>query len=692
MKKLAKVLSLALVLVMVLSLGGTAWADGHTITIKVPTNDKAPHTFNAYQIFTGTIEQGDPAAAGTFTDETSGTSVYPNRTLFNAQWGSALTVPGDDDKSKARRELFVEKLVDAFTGNAAFDALASEDGGSKVYNIDPAAVAKAIGTIDENNATGLAALIAGFIKDYNDNNTNTIVPIVHTDRNPGVEDVVLTGLADGYYFIEDTVASGVTQPYAVSKYILQLLSDVTLKSKTEVPSSFKKVDDKDDSNGSEDTTTWQDSADYDVGDHVPYKLTAFIPTYVFDTFTSYNLSFVDDLSAGLTLDADSVKITAYQISGSIPDNGISSFDNKINGTDAFYTSEQSGSTVNWKPLVPTVSDTTNSKYSGGTVFTFDLGNIMDSENNEFYINKTSFYQDFTDHTKDASYVVVEIEYTAELNTNAVLNEEGNPNKSHIVYSRNPNNVNDMGSTPDDTVIVFTYQAVINKEDENHNPLTGADFRLDKLYKSYVVPSTGSFVKATVDGKNFLLAAPETGKAYTKTANGSVILVNEADKNKNGNTAVDYTAATANELLTDYYVELRLTKNEKDQPSIGQPAGTIFTSPKIDAGTYLVTETVTPAGYNAVGPKALVITATHEILANDPHLTGLSAEGWTLTSTAESGKITSTDGTFKTDVVNKSGTVLPTTGGVGTTLFYVFGSMLVIAAAVYFVTKKRSEVE
>ena len=44
------------------------------------------------------------------------------------------------------------------------------------------------------------------------------------------------------------------------------------------------------------------------------------------------------------------------------------------------------------------------------------------------------------------------------------------------------------------------------------------------------------------------------------------------------------------------------------------------------------------------------------------------------------------------IINEKGNVLPSTGGVGTTLFYVFGSMLVIAAAVYFVTKKRSEVE
>ena len=53
---------------------------------------------------------------------------------------------------------------------------------------------------------------------------------------------------------------------------------------------------------------------------------------------------------------------------------------------------------------------------------------------------------------------------------------------------------------------------------------------------------------------------------------------------------------------------------------------------------------------------------------------------------------SDNGKIDTVFINTTGTTLPSTGGVGTTLFYVFGSMLVIAAAVYFVTKKRSEVE
>ena len=78
------------------------------------------------------------------------------------------------------------------------------------------------------------------------------------------------------------------------------------------------------------------------------------------------------------------------------------------------------------------------------------------------------------------------------------------------------------------------------------------------------------------------------------------------------------------------------------------------------------------------------------------------QNWTTTSADAITKLeitagATTDGDETTGVVtlnvaNNKGISLPETGGVGTTLFYVFGSMLVIAAAVYFVTKKRSEVE
>ena len=44
--------------------------------------------------------------------------------------------------------------------------------------------------------------------------------------------------------------------------------------------------------------------------------------------------------------------------------------------------------------------------------------------------------------------------------------------------------------------------------------------------------------------------------------------------------------------------------------------------------------------------------------------------------------------MSTEVINNAGTLLPSTGGMGTTIFYVLGSILAVGAIVLLVTKKR----
>ena len=88
----------------------------------------------------------------------------------------------------------------------------------------------------------------------------------------------------------------------------------------------------------------------------------------------------------------------------------------------------------------------------------------------------------------------------------------------------------------------------------------------------------------------------------------------------------------------------------------------------DNGTYYIEETVTPAGYNQLAARQKFIIADSNLNATfngDVYSTGSGVH-----------------------IVNKSGTMLPETGGVGTLLFISFGMMLVMAAGVLLVTKKR----
>ena len=98
---------------------------------------------------------------------------------------------------------------------------------------------------------------------------------------------------------------------------------------------------------------------------------------------------------------------------------------------------------------------------------------------------------------------------------------------------------------------------------------------------------------------------------------------------------------------------------------------------LDAGTYYLKETSTPTGFNTCPVTTVVIKANHT--ENNVDLTGSTING---EGVGASG--------LSTTIVNKQGTTLPSTGGMGTTLFYVIGGGLMVAAIVLLVTKKRME--
>ena len=90
----------------------------------------------------------------------------------------------------------------------------------------------------------------------------------------------------------------------------------------------------------------------------------------------------------------------------------------------------------------------------------------------------------------------------------------------------------------------------------------------------------------------------------------------------------------------------------------------FTIKGLDAGTYNLTETKQPDGYNKLTtPVTIIISDTGTITVNGTNVNPVEVE-------------------------NKSGSLLPSTGGMGTTLFYIFGAILVIGSGVVLITKKR----
>ena len=128
-------------------------------------------------------------------------------------------------------------------------------------------------------------------------------------------------------------------------------------------------------------------------------------------------------------------------------------------------------------------------------------------------------------------------------------------------------------------------------------------------------------------------------------------------------------------------EIKLKKNTTDgtySPYFGADAGDEMFSDEhgqfnvkgLDAGTYYLKETKTPDGYSACPDTTIVISATH-----DEHNVNLSGES-----------------NLNNKIINikAGGITLPSTGGIGTTIFYVVGGGLMVAAIVLLVTKKRME--
>ncbi len=98
------------------------------------------------------------------------------------------------------------------------------------------------------------------------------------------------------------------------------------------------------------------------------------------------------------------------------------------------------------------------------------------------------------------------------------------------------------------------------------------------------------------------------------------------------------------------------------------------------GTYFLQETKAPAGYNLItSPIEFEITSTQE----NKELKSVSIK---IGEKTVNGTVST--GTVNTTVENTKGTTLPETGGMGTTMLYVAGGILLVGSAVLLVTKKR----
>jgi len=238
----------------------------------------------------------------------------------------------------------------------------------------------------------------------------------------------------------------------------------------------------------------------------------------------------------------------------------------------------------------------------------------------------------------------------------------------------PDKKNPNHDVPDKDTKTYTTSVTIQKTDGSKE-LKGAEFQLVGQSTNVVITMTESFT-AWVEGTS-------TGDKYWKLANGTYTKDNPATLKDDGSGELLYDQTLYADTTTVYAKTTTVGTIGNGTSAVDITAfvnedGTL-TFAGLGAGTYTIKETTVPAGYN----KADDITFT--ISTEDVDTTNKTLK---FKSSNANVVLDATNGVFNVEIVNNSGSELPETGGIGTTIFYVVGAILVVGAVVILVTRRR----
>ncbi|MGI6110210.1 MAG: isopeptide-forming domain-containing fimbrial protein [Eubacteriaceae bacterium] len=295
---------------------------------------------------------------------------------------------------------------------------------------------------------------------------------------------------------------------------------------------------------------------------------------------------------------------------------------------------------------------------GGTELASDAYTVTTSDQTfKIVLNKFIQYK----AQKGAAIVIT---YSATLNKYAEIGSTANTNDIDLTYSNNPNydyqGDNEPGKdephgvTPKSETKTYTTQVTVKKVDTDGNILTGAEFTLTGTNGVNVVVTTKGVFEVDNDKGTYYLLKDGT---YSTTA------------------PADY---TGDKYALNQKVEVQGKGQTQTTVSGFVDANGQITFTGLGVGDYTLTETKVPSGFNGIDPVKFSIKFT------------CAADGSTpaFSSTNDSVKLDGTTNTFVTTITNKKGSLLPTTGNVGTGIFTAVGIVIMVAAGVAIVTKQK----
>ncbi len=573
-----KFLSILLCLMLVLSLAAPVFADDtHTLTIH---NTTEGHTYEAYQIFSGTLE----TVAGTET-----------QVLTNIEWGSAIVGEGYDHSA-------------ALLADIQAAATAAEDGTpmKKLLGVkDAATLAEAMAdnvTTDSETLDALAAIFAKHIQTGKNTGTCAYTKNIVQEDGKDVDKsyYTISGLTPGYYLVKDKDDSLDNKYDSYTKFILRVIKDESVAPKSSVPSVDKTVNDTIDG-------TFTEHEDFDINDTVYYKWVGQLPSNLKD-YETYYYKFYDTLPTGIEF----VQFEQVYLEG-----------HDGNLVHTFYDASVENHT--WpEGITPEVD---------GKNVTLEIEDLLTAYSNVLPTHK------------------IVVKYSARVTRDAEI-ADPMTNSVYVEFSNDPNADGEgepsTGKTPEDVAHAFTFEINVDKYDTDNKEkkLEGAEFKLyyertenDQIVKYYAQVVTEEMIAAGTVINGTAVDADDLGVVYGWTTDENQASVLDTDK--------------------DGKIALK----------------------GLDSGIYYLKETKAPAGYNLMEtPVKIEIIPDYD-------------ENGEEVSVTVNYKVDDHDNDGSTvGVRNSSGSTLPVTGGIGTTLFYVFGGIMVVAAVVLLVTKKRMALE
>ena len=653
MKKLFALL-LALALVMSLAVPAMA-ADGYTITI---TDKFDGHIYEAYQIFDGDYAEGILSSikwgSGIKTDAVTA--------LVTALQAEAAFGTGDANEFKS-------VVVDTNDLNASAAAIAAKLVSWEIDGAKLKAFAKILHSYEKNADGSLNYL---YLSDTKVTSTGG----QSSDAN-GNAVYTISGLDGGYYMVKDKDGSLEDTDYDYyTRLILQVAGDVEIVPKGGVPSVDKKVHTHIDG-------TFVEAEDVAITDTFYFKLTGTMPANL-EQYDEYTYEFADDMANQLMFSNE--KFDGYQL---------------VPGIASIYV-ERAGSSTDTITVPLKLSqnseDADDDEHRLNLMLATREEDIVEGETDVLIIkdevNKklTVRFLNLRRSLRIISSDKIVIKYAAKFDPTAgdpdVIygngtgeNANGNVNEVYVNFSNNPQGEG-MGQTPPADSKVYTYQLNVIKTDDipapNSSRLSGAHFLLyqrildqndDITYKYAVLgeyDEDGEGGNPPVYIINDWITLPKNVKIEKETW--------EEDPDADVNLALN----VAGESVLDVNGQ---NIDLENLVAITNTNGTLNIQ-GLDAVTYYLQELRAPATFNKLSNDINVtFTAIHN--ESDGKLNSL-----TVTANGKEASSNMADGSGTATITNSKGAVLPSTGGIGTTIFYVAGGLLVVAAITLLITKKR----